>query len=275
MSIIGGITNITLDYIFIVKLNMGIAGAGLGTFLGCITSVLIAIYFFTGNRSKFVIRLQSIDWSFMKNTIFNGSSEMVNEIALAFSTFIFNILTLKYFGNSGVAAISVILYVNFLFSSIFIGFASGVAPLLSYHYGAQNIEVLKKITKYTKKTLLVISPTIFIITIVSTPLLTGIFLPKTDQAYELATQGLYIFTFAFLFSGLNMYGSSFFTALSNGKISAMISFGKTFIFFSIFAFLLPLYVGVDGIWMIMPFTEALTSIVVILLMKKKSPLLSL
>ena len=183
----------------------------------------------------------------------------------------FNILTLKYAGNAGVAAISVILYVNFLFSSIFIGLSTGIAPILSYHFGAKNTESLIELKKYSKKTLLILSPLMCIILLIFNPFLVSLFLKKTDIAYNLSTVGLSIFSFGFLFSGLNIYGSAYFTALSNGKISALISFGKTFIVFFIMSLILPKALGITGVWLIMPITEILTSFVVIKFIRTKSP----
>lgn len=271
MSIIGGVVNIILDYIFIVHFKMGIAGAGLGTFLGNVVSVFYGMYYFYGKKTIFKYRISKVDWTFMLATLTNGSSEMVNEIAIAFTTYLFNILTLKYAGNAGVAAISVILYVNFLFSSIFIGLSTGIAPILSYHFGAKNTESLIELKKYSKKTLLILSPLMCIILLIFNPFLVSLFLKKTDIAYNLSTVGLSIFSFGFLFSGLNIYGSAYFTALSNGKISALISFGKTFIVFFIMSLILPKALGITGVWLIMPITEILTSFVVIKFIRTKSP----
>lgn len=158
MSLIGGFVNMILDFIFIVKLDMGISGAGLATLIGILSAIIYGARYFASKKAVFRFGFHPIDFKFVKNTIFNGSSEMVNELAVGFTIMIFNLLTIKHAGNDGVAAISVILYINFLISSVYIGFSIGVAPLLSYQYGAKNLVALKQIMGYARKTLLIISP---------------------------------------------------------------------------------------------------------------------
>lgn len=270
MSILGGVTNIVLDYIFIVPMGMGISGAGLGTFLGAFISLFIGFAHFQSGRSVLSFSLSPIDYSFLLKTVTNGSSEMVNEIAIAFTTLVFNTLTLKYAGNSGVAAISIILYINFIFSSIYIGFSTGVAPLISYQYGARNEKELNTVLLYCRRFLMICSPFLFVITLITTPLLVSIFVNQSDPVYSIAVQGLYLFSISFIFNGLNMYGSGLFTALSNGKISALISFSKTFIFFLIGSLTLPVLFKLTGVWLIQPLAEGICAILVVYFMKSKS-----
>ncbi|MCT4587599.1 MAG: MATE family efflux transporter [Carboxylicivirga sp.] len=255
MSVIGGLANIILDYLFIVVFDMGVEGAGLATMLGIIIAILYAGRYFASSKSSFSFGFHPIDFKFMKEVIFNGSSEMVSELSIGFTALVFNLLCLKYAGNDGLAAISVILYIHLFVGNSFFGFAIGTAPLISYYYGSKNIKALRKVKKYALNTLLAVSPIVVSMVFISKSLLVSIFFDANNPAYELAVQGLSIFTFGFLFIGYNMFGSALFTALSNGKISAMISFTKSFIIFAIMAFMLPKLMGVDGIWLIMPVVE--------------------
>jgi len=269
MSVVGGIVNIVLDYLFIVVLDMGVAGAGLGTMLGIMISLIYAIVYFSSPKSVFNFGFYRIDWKFLKSVVFNGSSEMVSELSIGFTALVFNLLCLKYAGNDGLAAISVILYIHLFVGNSFFGFAIGTAPLISYYYGSKNLEALKKAKKYALNTLLLVSPVIVGMVFLGKSILVSIFFDPANPAYDLAVQGLAIFTFGFLFVGYNMFGSAMFTALSNGKISAMISFAKSFIIFSIIAYLFPRYMGVEGIWLIMPSVEAIIAFLVFYLTQEK------
>lgn len=255
MTLLGGILNIILDYIFIVEFNMGIAGAGLGTLLGIVISNLVGFYYFTSKKSKLKFKFTKPDFNFILSTITNGSSEMVNEFSFALTTFIFNMLTMKYIGDNGVAAIAIISGLNFLIISVFIGFSTGVAPLISYNYGRENQSNIRKILVYTKKFILISSIILFAIGIIATESLVNIYTDNSNDIYYIAVNGLRYFSISFLFIGINIFGSAFFTAFGNGKISAIISFVKSFVFFIIAALILPLLFEVPGIWLITPISE--------------------
>ncbi len=269
MSVIGGLANIILDYVFIVVLDMGVKGAGLATLLGIAIALIYAGIYFNSDKSTFNFGFHTIDIKFMKSVVFNGSSEMVSELSIGFTALIFNLLSLKYAGNDGLAAISVILYINLLVGNSFFGFAIGTAPLISYYYGKKDFAMLAKVRKYTINSLLIISPVIVVAIIVGKSFLVSIFFSPDNPAYELAIQGLSIFSFGFLLVGYNMFGSAMFTALSNGKISAIISFSKTFVVFAFMAYLLPQMMGINGVWLIMPIVELLIAFMVFYLTREK------
>lgn len=269
MSVIGGIVNIILDYLFIAVFDMGVAGAGLATMLGISTSLIYAIVYFYSPKSVCRLAWHSVNFKFLKSVIFNGSSEMLSELSIGFTALVFNLLCLKHAGTDGLAAISVILYIHLFVGNSFFGFVIGTAPLISYYYGAKNLESLRKAKKYALNTLLLVSPVIVGMVFFGKSLLVSIFFQDTNPAYDLAIQGLSIFTFGFLFVGYNMFGSAMFTALSNGKISAMISFTKSFVIFSIIALTLPRLLGVEGIWLIMPIVEVSIALLVFYLTREK------
>jgi len=269
MSVLGGVINMILDYVFIVILDMGIAGAGLATLLGIVTAVIYAGRYFASQTSIFKFKLAPIDAKLLKDTMINGSSEMVSELAVGFTAFVLNTLTLKYLGNDGVAAIAVVLYINFFASMAFQGFAVGIAPLLSYYYGAKNLTTLKKVRGYARNTLLIISPILVAFILLNRSMLVSIFFDSANPVHAIASNGLFVFSFAFFVMGFNFYGSGMYTAFSNGKISAIIAFSKTFIFFLAGAYLLPKLLGSNGIWLISPAAEIVTAAIVCFLTREK------
>ena len=267
-TILGGIVNIVLDYILIVHAKMGIAGAGLGTLIGIGITLPISFYYFSSKKSLLSFRATRLDFSFIRNTCFNGSSEMVNEAALALSVFVMNMLALRQYGEDGVPAISIILNLHFLLSSIYIGFSEGVMPLLSYNYGAKNSEKIKKTFIYSRNFLFFTSPISFIVCIFFAPQLVQIFTNSDSNVYNIALEGLRWFSICFVFTGVNIFASAMFTAFSNGKISALISFLKTFVFFIVGALVLPLLFNSTGIWLIVPASEFIAIILAVILIRK-------
>ena len=269
VSVVGGVANVILDFLFIVIMDMGIAGAGLATMLGFIIAILYGIKHFRSDKTSLKFGFHPIDRKFISSVIFNGSSETVSELAIGFTALIFNLLCLKYAGNDGIAAISVILYINMLVGNSFYGFAMGAAPLISYYYGKKDITTLKKVKRYTLNSLLTISPIIVVAIVIGKSQLVSVFFDSSNPAFEIAIQGLSIFAFGFLLTGYNMFGSVMFTALSNGKISAIISFSKSFVIFSLIAYILPKSMGLKGIWFIMPSVELSIAFLVFYLTREK------
>ncbi|MCT4637143.1 MAG: MATE family efflux transporter [Bacteroidales bacterium] len=269
LAIVGGVANIIMDYIFIVLLDMGVAGAGLATMLGYVVSLIYGARYFSSPKSTFRFGFHKIDRKFLSSVIFNGSSEMVSELAIGFTVLVFNLLCLKYAGNNGVAAISVILYINLLVGNSFYGFAMGTAPLISYYYGKKDTKTLRNVRRYALNSMLIASPVIVAFIFFSKSLLVSIFFDASNPAFNLAVNGLSVFAFGFLLTGYNMFGSSMFTALSNGKISAFISFTKSFVVFAAIAYLLPLIMGVEGIWLIMPVVELTIAFLVFYLTREQ------
>lgn len=252
----GGIANILFDYILIVLFNMGIAGAALGTGLGyCIPSFVYLIYFLNKkhNRLHFVIP----EWNMKTiwNTCTNGSSEMVINISTTITTVLFNRIIIQFAGESGVAAVGIIMYAQFFIISAFIGYSQGVSPIIAYAYGAKNNKRLHHILK----TSLIIIGISSLISFISSILLKGniisLFVDKDSSTFFIAKSGFTIFTFSFLFTGLNVFASAFFTALSNGKISAFISFARTLFFVVLFLLILPKIFELQGVWLAIPFAE--------------------
>ncbi|MEG2295787.1 MAG: MATE family efflux transporter, partial [Oscillospiraceae bacterium] len=170
----------------------------------------------------------------------------------------FNIIMITYLGEDGVAAITIVLYAQFLLTAVYLGFSIGVGPVLSYNYGEQNTLELKKIFKMSMIFITISGICIFIFSILFSPNIVGIFVKKESTVFSIAMNGFLLFSSSYLFIGFNIFISSMFTAFSNGKVSAIISFLRTFVFIILGIALLPKLLGVDGIWLAIPFAEFLT-----------------
>lgn len=255
LSIASGIVNVILDYIFIVPLNMGIEGAALATGIGYTISAIGGLIYLFKRKSNLYFERTSLDLKMLGESCFNGSSEMVTNIAVAIVTFLFNIILMKYLGEDGVAAITIMLYAQFLLNALFMGFSMGVAPVISYNYGSDNREQLKKIFRICIGFIGINSILVFGTAIFISPIMMEIFTPRGSNVYEIATSGFPIFSISFLFVGINIFASAMFTAFSNGKISAAISFLRTFVFIVAGLITLPILFNVKGIWLAMPVAE--------------------
>lgn len=255
LSITAGAFNVILDYIFIVPLGMGVAGSALGTGIGYLIPTIIGIGFFLKHKETLHFKKPVFDIAVLWKCNSNGFSEFVSQIAAAVTTFLFNIIMMKMLGENGVAAITIIIYTQFLLTALYIGFSMGVAPIISYNYGSKENDKLKRIFKMCLCFICTISLCIFIVSMVLGSPLVSIFSPKGTEVYKIARQGFMIFPISFLFCGINIFASATFTALSNGKVSAIISSLRTFIFISIALLILPNIYGVLGIWLAVPLAE--------------------
>lgn len=259
LSITSGVTNILLDYYLIVLLKMGIKGAAFGTGIGYLISMIIGIIFFFTKKGNLNFYTPIIDISILIESCSNGFSEMVSQVASAVTTFLFNIIMIKLLGENGVSAITIIIYTQFVLTTLYIGFSMGVAPIISYNYG--NSVQLKKVLHICLCFIITISVLIFLVAFIFGAFLVNFFSPKGTPVYEIARNGFLIFSFNFLFCGLNIFTSATFTALSNGKLSAIISFLRTFGLITILLLILPNFIGVLGVWLAVPIAELVTMIV--------------
>ncbi len=264
LGISAGITNILLDYIFVASLQMGIKGAALGTGIGYMIPAVIGLWFFSAKKSRLHFRKPVIDFSILAESCTNGFSEMVSQAATAVTTFLFNRIMMKLLGESGVAAITIIIYSQFLLSALFIGFSMGVAPVISYNYGKQDKKQLKNVFSICMWFIIFVSIAVFAIAFTFGSPLVGIFAERGTAVYKIARNGFLIFPFSFLFCGLNIFTSAAFTALSNGKLSAILSFLRTFGLITVLLLTLPNILGVTGVWLAVPVAELITMIVALI-----------
>ena len=268
LSVLAGLANIAFDYIFIVLLQMGIKGAALGTGIGYMIPTVIGTIFFLTGRSELHFYKPQMDAFVLLKSCSNGASEMVSQLSTAVTTFLFNATMMKLLGEDGVAAITVIIYSQFLLTTLYIGFSMGVAPIISYNYGSENVKQLKKVVRICFCFILMISVFIFLLSFIAGESIAMIFAENNANVFEITKRGFSIFSFGFLFSGCNIFASALFTALSNGKVSATISFLRTFGFIMISLLILPKFLEVTGVWLAIPIAELLTFILTIYLIFK-------
>ena len=275
LTVLSGIANIIFDYLFIVVFDMGIQGAAYGTGVGYSFSAIGGFIFFLRNKNGLYLTKPSKNKRVIIGSITNGSSEMVTNISSALTTFIFNTLTLKYAGADGVAAITIILYCQFLFSSIFFGFSMGASPLIGYGWGAKRYDYTKKLLKLCFRFVIIFQLFMFILASTQSELITGFFCSPDNPVFDLSVHGLKLFSFGFLFCGISIFASSTFTALGDGKRSAILSFVRVFVLTLFFLLFLPTVMGLDGIWLAIPIAEALMIILDIIFLTKLNKRLSL
>lgn len=258
LTVLGGVSNIVLDYVFIVLCGFGVSGAALATSIGYSIPGLFGLIYFAVSRKGTLYFVKPVfRWGVLFKCCINGSSEMVNNLAVAVTTFLFNVLMLKYAGEAGVAAITIVLYAQFLMTSAFMGFSSGIAPVVSFNYGSGNVRQLKKIFKISVWVIAVVSAAVFVIAETCSDVVIMVFTPAGSEVFGLTKYGFAIFSFSFLCTGMNIFASALFTAFSNGKISAILSFLRTFVFLTSCLLFLPLFWGVDGIWLAVPVAEVM------------------
>ncbi len=268
LGVSAGIANILLDYIFMVPLHMGIKGAAFGTGIGYMIPAVIGLWFFSTKRGSLHFRKPVIDFSVLAESCTNGFSEMVSQAATAVTTFLFNRIMMKLLGENGDAAITIIIYTQFLLSALYIGFSMGVAPVISYNYGKQEVKQLKNVFSICMRFIVFVSVTVFAVAYIFGSPLVGIFAEKGMPVYEIARNGFLIFPFSFLFCGLNIFTSAAFTALSNGKLSAILSFLRTFGLITVLLLTLPNIWGVTGVWLAVPIAELITMVVALVFLYK-------
>ena len=268
LGVSAGIANILLDYIFMVPLQMGIKGAALGTGIGYMIPAAAGLCFFSAKKNNLHFRKPVIDFSVLSESCTNGFSEMVSQAATAVTTFLFNRIMMKLLGENGVAAITIIIYTQFLLSTLYMGFSMGVAPVISYNYGKQDDKQLKNVFSISMRFLTAVSISVFAVAFIFGSPLAGIFAEKGTPVYEIARNGFIIFPFSFLFCGLNIFTSATFTALSNGKLSAILSFLRSFGLITVLLLTLPHLLGVTGVWLAVPVAELITMIVALVFLNQ-------
>ncbi|MEG0596871.1 MAG: MATE family efflux transporter [Oscillospiraceae bacterium] len=265
----GGVATIVLDDVFIGPLTLGGQGAALGTVIGYSVPAISGLLYFSFSR-RGTLHFVKPKWNggMLLAACGNGSSEMVTNLATSVTTFLFNLVMLRYLGENGVAAITIVLYAQFLLTAVFLGFATGVAPVFSYHYGEGDGAELRKIFKISAGFIVVSSLVVFALAMVLSGPIVTIFVSKVSPVYPIAKSGFLLFSISYLFTGVNIFASSLFTALSNGRASAIISFLRTFVFILLAILILPLVAEVNGIWLAVPLAELLTFFVSLIYLVK-------
>ena len=254
-SVSGGVLNIVLDYVFIGLFNMGISGAAIATGLGYSVTAVVGLFVFSRKKNLLHFTKPAFRFKVLANAATNGCSEMATALVTGIITMMFNWTMLHYVGEDGVSAVTIIMYVLMFASSLYTGYSYGVAPMLSYYYGEKNHEKLKKLVSTSLKVISMISVVTVAASFAATKPLVSIFARPDNPVYGLAVTGNRICTVALFFIGFNIFASGMFTALSNGIVSAILAFSRSFVFMLITMLVLPAILGVNGIWLATPAAE--------------------
>ena len=272
-TLAAGFTNMIFDFLLVALFRFGVTGAALATVASQFVGGMIPlIYFSRRNTSLLKLGKGKFDLAALLKTCTNGSSEFVSGVSMSLVSMLYNMQLMKYSGEDGVAAFGVLMYVNFLFLAIFIGYAVGTAPLVSFNFGAKNSSELKNVFGKSVKILAVAALVMFSAGELLAGPIAEIFVGYDEGLTGLTISGFRIFSFSFLLAEIPIYGSSFFTALNNGFVSAAISFLRTVVFETAAVLLLPLLFGVNGVWFSLvaaEFVAALVTIVFYALKRKK------
>ncbi len=262
VTVISGVSNMVLDALLIVVIPWGITGAALATAISqCIGCIMPLCFFARENTSPLKLTKTSFHAKTLIDASINGSSEFVSNITMSVVSMLYNFQLLKYAGEDGVAAYGVIMYINMIFLAVFIGYSMGTAPIVSYHYGANNYDELKSLRKKSTVIILIASVFMFALAEVLARPLAMIFSGYDQALFDMTVRAFLIYSFSFLFTGFGIWSSSFFTALNNGVVSAIISFLRTLVFQVVAVFILPFIFDLDGIWLSVVVAECLAAIV--------------
>lgn len=269
VTVLAGFTNMFLDFLFVYVLRFGVFGAALATGISQFVGSVIPIIYFAGGKNN-VLKLTKC--RFNKDIIIkiciNGSSEMVTNMSMSLVNILYNMQLMKYIGTNGVVAYGIIMYVGFIFVGTYMGYAVGSAPVISYHYGAGNKDELKNLFKRSLTIIIVSSVVMTLIAEIIAGYLAGIFVSYDNNLLELTTEAIRIYAVSYLISGINIFASSFFTALNNGVVSAVISFMRMFVFQIVMILLLPVVLGISGIWTAVIAAEVLSVVISVLFLVK-------
>ncbi len=262
ITVIAGVINMVLDALLVAVLPLGIVGAALATAISQVVGGIVPlIYFARENTSTLKLTKAKLHAKTLIDASVNGSSELLSNIAMSVVGMLYNVQLLRFAGEDGVAAYGVLMYVGMIFLAIFIGYSMGTAPIVSYHFGANNYDELKSLRE---KSIVIIGIASVIMLVLAESLakpLSMIFSSYDKALLDMTVRAFFIYSFSFLFSGFGIWSSSFFTALNNGPVSALISFLRTLVFQVVAVLILPLFLGLDGIWLSIVLAEFLAVVV--------------
>lgn len=270
LSIIVGITNMVLDFLFIYVFKMGVFGAALATGISQVIGGIVPLAYFT-HENDTPLRLIKTKFELMPivKACTNGSSEMLTNISMSLVNMLYNMQLMKFAGPNGVVSYGIIMYVGFIFIGTYVGYSLGSAPIISYHYGAHDKEELKNLFKKSLKLIAITSVVMTALAEILAKPLASIFVSYDKQLLDMTTTAIRLFSISYIISGFNIFSSAFFTALNNGLVSAIISFLRTLVFQVATILILPEIWGLNGIWIAIVFAEVLSLIVSIIFLISK------
>ncbi|MBQ7799738.1 MAG: MATE family efflux transporter, partial [Oscillospiraceae bacterium] len=265
VTVAAGVTNMVLDALLVAVFPFGLVGAAVATAVSQMAGGFVpVIYFSRENTSLLKVTKPAFDGKALLKACTNGSSEFLSNISMSVVGMLYNVQLIKYAGENGVAAYGTLMYVNFCFLAAFIGYSVGTAPIISYHFGANNTDELKNLLKKSLVIIGVFSVSMLILGEALAKPLSLMFVGYDKDLFDMTLRGFLIFSFCFLFAGVPIFGSSFFTALNNGLVSALISFLRTVVFQVAAVIIFPLIWQLDGIWLSVVGAELVAALVTII-----------
>ena len=257
MTVAAGLTNMVLDALFIAVFKWGLVGAALASGLSqCIGGILPLIYFLSSKNDtplKFV--KTKMEGKVLLKACVNGASELMTTVSSSLVSMLYNFQLMRLAGQNGIAAYGAVMYVEFAFIAVFIGYSIGTAPIVSYHYGSENHNEVKNMLKKSFKIMSVLGITMMVLAQILASPLAKVFVGYDKKLFDMTVHGFRLFSFYFILAGINIYASSFFTALNNGMISAIISFSRTLGFETLAVIILPIFLQLDGVWLAITVAE--------------------
>lgn len=270
VTVVCGLTNMVLDALFMAVFSWGLVGAAAATVVSQMLGGFIPIlYFCRADAGTLRLTKTKIDGKALLKACTNGSSELMSNISMSIVSILYNFQLMRYAGENGIAAYGVLMYVNMIFLAIFIGYSTGVAPVVGYHYGAENHSELKGLLKKSYIIIGIFAVAMFGLAELLAGTLAGIFVGYDQELMEMTERAFMIYSVSFLFSGIAIYGSSFFTALNDGLTSALISFLRSLLFQVAAVIILPLIFGIDGIWFSVVAAELVAAVMTVLFIAAK------
>lgn len=264
VTVLAGVTNMVFDFLMVGVFKWGVMGAGIATALSQIVGGIVPlIYFMRENNSLLRLKKFKFDGQALLKVCANGSSELMTNLSISIVNMLYNFQLMKIAGENGVAAYGTIMYVNFVFIAIFLGYSIGTAPIIGYHHGAGNTKELKNLLGKSLKLVGIFGVCLMVSAILLSGVLSKIFVGYDEELFEMTSNAFRIYAVSFLICGFNIYSSSFFTALNNGMVSAIISFMRTLVFQILSVLILPMVLGLNGIWLSITVAEVLSLIVTI------------
>ena len=257
MTVAAGLTNMVLDALFIAVFKWGLVGAALASGLSqCIGGILPLIYFLSSKNDiplKFV--KTKMEGKVLLKACANGASELMTTVSSSLVSMLYNFQLMRLAGQNGIAAYGAVMYVEFAFIAVFIGYSIGTAPIVSYHYGSENHNEVKNMLQKSFKIMSILGITMMVLAQILASPLAKVFVGYDKKLFDMTVHGFRLFSFYFILAGINIYASSFFTALNNGMISAIISFSRTLGFETLAVIILPIFLQLDGVWLAITVAE--------------------
>lgn len=258
LYISGGVVHLALDYVLMGPLDMGLKGAAYANVAGLVTVMLAGGAYFIFRETRLSFRKFTVDWKYIGHCFVNGSSEMVSESSAGIATFFFNLMAIRFAGETGVAAVSIVLNIFYFLTSVHLGYITGVSPLISYYYGAREYDKVNVFIRYSRWFTLVTSAASAVVCLVFAKYIVMLFERPGSELFDLALTGTRFLAIAVLFCGVNIFASGFFTAYGNGIISAAISMSRGLVMVITGIFLLGWLLEMTGIWLVPAFADAVT-----------------